>query len=146
MYQKRLTIPSKMKFILILAITLAFTVVSANSIQNRELDSRGLVADLVERLLTCLIDLLKAAVDVSLKPILDKILELVRSLGICNNVNLDNGIVIVVIDLLRCLLGNLRYLNPIQITSVLSTLFRLEPVLIIIGVGDLRICLPNLLG
>ncbi|KAF5284511.1 hypothetical protein FQR65_LT13496 [Abscondita terminalis] len=137
--------------ILILVIAVAFTVVSANSIQNRELSDRGLITDLVNLLvklitgiLQCLLSLLSGVSETLLKPVLDVVKNLVQSLGLCTNVSTTNGILTVLTDLLKCLLGSLNSLSLGTLTTLLTSLLNLGPVLQ--GVGNLLSCLLTQIG
>ncbi|KAF5284510.1 hypothetical protein FQR65_LT13495 [Abscondita terminalis] len=122
--------------ILILAIAVAFAVATANNIQNRELSDRGLIPDLLKivsglvgGILQCLLGLLSGVSETLLKPVLDVVLKLVKSLGLCTNVSTTNGILTVLTDLLTCLLGSVNTLTLGTLTTLLTSLLNLGPVL-----------------
>ncbi|KAF5288800.1 hypothetical protein FQR65_LT11948 [Abscondita terminalis] len=125
--------------ILILAITVATTVVSANSIQNRELSNRGILIGGIQDILDCLINLLTGVSEEYLQPVLEEVVAIVNNLGVCLNINLNNGVLTVLLDLLKCLVKNLNSLSIPQIGQLLLSLLKLKPVLT--GVGDLLTCL-----
>ncbi|KAF5288799.1 hypothetical protein FQR65_LT11947 [Abscondita terminalis] len=117
-----------MKFsIIIFAITLAFSISNANSIENRELLEKGLVTDVLQslgKLLNCALKVVSTLGGQQLTNILTQLLTAISQFGTCTQAfQPSKPVVENVISILTCLLNQIVSLPAGLVSILISTLF-----------------------